>query len=345
MASLLNLILGDASGTDPLDQYLSSVGVSPSKPPVMVPPSALQQDAVPATPTAAQEAPQTVAPPVQEGPPVEVLGDRWKPKKVTTLGAIADILLARPIFHNKAKQESIKSAFQGFTEDPLRTIRRVAQVSPNAAWEMYNVYHDNNIQDQQQQRLKDSTTFDRGIGLLSVATPQNYSAIKQRVQKYWAAQGFNPGIDLPEEYDPEALQGIREAGMSAKDQLTYENTADYRQQRLEQFDKDVTSKISSRQADDARADRSTNSLLEYRQARLAQQGQGVTERERHNRAIEGNNNVQPITLPDGSVGMYDKKKGYMSRIVDGKEYHYAPIGRTGNQVHWRLLPEKAPEEE
>jgi hypothetical protein len=261
-------------------------------------PAPVNPQPIPVSPLPAQPAP------VANNQDVEVMGDRWKPRERKPLETIADLLIGAPIFTKHIKAENEASAMQGFDENPIRSIRRLAKVDPKAAWAMFNQYHDNQIQDQIQKRADDDQTLGRGIALLGVATPQNYSAVKQRVEEYFANKKFDPGMKLPDTYDADAIEGFREGALKGKEQLDYESQNNYRQERLKQFDRQIMSNDSYRNARLGQFDRTISNTERYRQQRLGQLGQNVSEHERHDRAIEGHAMPTPGTRelsPDRTV--------------------------------------------
>lgn len=295
----------------------------------------VQMNNVPQAP-APQQAPQEYYPeqpePVVNNNEVAISGDPWKPHHRTTLGTIADVLLGAPVFGNKAKRDNMREAMKGFTDDPLRSIRRVAKFNPEAAWEMFNVYEDNRRADDISKRSEDTMVWNRVSGLLSVANQKNYSAVRDRARAY--AQRHKLDIDIPDSYDPEEIESIRQAGMSAKEQLTLEANTDYREERLRQFEANITSQIESRKRDDERADRNTDSMIADRDARRGMTADSKAEQARHNRAMEGKTNPKLGVINTKYGPMELSPDGRFGRIkVDGKEYKYGKVA----EGQWRMI--------
>lgn len=237
--------------------------------------------------------PSPITPSVVSHDDIAVEGDRWKPHKTTFLGTAADILLGAPVFTNKNKRDNLISAMQGFTDNPLRSIRRVAKLNPDAAWTMYNQYHDNQIQDVIQKRADDNETLQRGLGLLGAANEKNYPVVKQRIEQYWANKHYTSDMPLPDTYDPEAIQGYREGAMKAKEQLDFENQRDYRKTRLDQFQQEILNNREYKGVRLGQFNRTITNTQEYRQQRLQQLQSGHEETERHHKEMEGHSIPSP----------------------------------------------------
>jgi hypothetical protein len=191
---------------------------------------------------------------------------------------------------------------QDFDQNPMRAIRRVAQVSPQMAWNMFNQYHDNQYQDLLREQQKNSQILSRASGLLAAATPQNYPAIRQKLEDYFQSQKFDPGVDLPENYDADAINGWREGTMKTQDQMSYESLNNYRQNRLDQL----------------------NKMLGLRGAEVANTIQ-------HDRTIEGNT-IRHDRVMEGNTIRHD-------RVMEGVEEQRAQQGQTRtNLVYDRAHP-------
>lgn len=306
-----------ANGHDPLAALPPDVQQAPVRPPD---PSSFTPQLN--TPRMSVNTPMQ-PPPVNNPQDVQVMGDSWTPKKETTLGHIYDFLSGDHTYEKKTDEENLKSAMQGFDENPIRTIRRVAKVDPKAAWAMYNQYHDNKIQDDIAKNREDDETLGRGSGLLATATPQSYPIIKQRLEQYFQSKGFDPGIPLPDSYDAEAIQGWREGTLKGKEQMDYESQNNYRQERLKQFNQQIMSNNAYRGARLNQFDRSISNTEAYRQQRLGQIGQGLGEHQRHDLAIEGHSVPTPGTRelsPDRTVMREFRSDGqwHIFKKVNGK---------------------------
>jgi hypothetical protein len=303
LSTLLGAVISGAP-MGPADPY----PVSPNgHDPLAALPPAIQQAPVrpPETPQfapPAQGAPAMQPPPIDNTQDINVTGDAWKPKKETTLGHIYDFLDGKPTYEKKTDDENLKSAMQGFDENPIRTIRRVAKVNPTLAWNMYNQYHDNKIQDDIAKSRTDDETLARASGLLATATPQTYPIIQQRLNKYFEAKGFDPGIPLPDTYDPDAIQGWREGTLKGREQLNYESMNKDRTERRRWYEANVASEVNDRDARTGYDAQRTASSIQHARVREGQLGTEVAEKIRHDKATEAHAAVKEphvIKTPQG----------------------------------------------
>jgi hypothetical protein len=263
------------------------------------------------------------------------MDDGWQPKKPTILGAIADAIImsqgGKPMFNLMRKERNIKDAMANYMDDPQGAIRRLQKVDPDMAYKLADKYHDNSIQDSRDRRMEEDRVFARGLGLLGVANERNYPRIRETVNGYWKKQGFDPGFELPETYEPEMIEGMRLGGMKSNQAMSYQSQDNYRQERLGQYREDLNSRIEDRNVDNTRADRNTDSMIGHRGVQQSQGQARLNETNRHNTVME---NKPTASGKDGKskmipkVGYYeispDKKIGRTFK-ADGKWHIYKKI--------------------
>jgi hypothetical protein len=203
-----------------------------------------------------------------EGSPIEVMGDAWKPRKPTLLGALADAYLTYsgkpPAFQQNRDARSMAEAMEGFDEDPVRAIRRIAKMKgmQDEAWNMYNQHQDNSRADRVAGRQEDVASMKymgRHGGMLnSIQRSQNpqaqYDKMLPNLQAY--AQRYNLP-QLPNAYDPDALNTYIMGNVDVDDQLRIEQKGEYQDRRLQQMDRGLDIRQQGQQ-----------SLDGYRQERL-----------------------------------------------------------------------------
>jgi hypothetical protein len=196
------------------------------------------------------------------GDPISVVGDGWKPRKVTTLGKIADALIEmsgdEPIFAKERQEQNLNAAMQGFQGNPEQAIRRLSRIPgmEKLAWDMYDKYQDNKRADMAAEPLA-ATRQERLLtpigGMLNAIRRAKdpaaaYAANLPRMRAYLAARKVGPDVlDLPDVYDPDALDMEVNRFVSPEKQLQMEALEQYRANRLN---------LDTRKADDMAAYRS-----------------------------------------------------------------------------------------
>jgi hypothetical protein len=236
-------------------------------------------------------APQQVAAPSPVAPDADPNGDMsitgWSPHKTSTLGKIGDIALAAlglPImpFHKQTKQRNLEEAMTGFTEDPLGTIRKMSRIPgmEKQALALYNQYeqiHKNDAEDEQRVQYYKGMNEDRARGILSSyygAFGQQkdpdaaYQKMLPTLRNFAAARGL-PAELLPDKYDPDIASSVMVGGVKPEDQMRINETADYHN------------------TENATRLTGLKLLQQYRENRLGQMNQSISEQHRHNLTDEG----------------------------------------------------------
>lgn len=230
-----------------------------------------------------------------QNPADDIAVRAFKPKKRSIFGVIGDAILLNQghkgkFFADRVYDKNMRRAFEGFTGDPMETVRRVATFDPQSAFKMYGTLAD----DQRLGRTQDrqdaiaEMKFQSMVGaMMGAANPNNYPAMRQRMQTMGQRLGYDMSY-LPEEYDEEAIQQLRYGGMTVDQQI-----------------------------DNQRADSTAQSQNAYRQERLAdydaQRGEMSSYRDRRAGEIERHNRVmeaRPVgsrsaAKPEGGAGERD----------------------------------------
>jgi hypothetical protein len=167
------------------------------------------------------------------------------------LGKIGDALLLAnglPMYHKQEMdRRAVAEAMQGFTEDPLAAIERLAQKQPELAQKYYNDYLDSQAKSAtaaEAKRGHDITerdnVFDRDMklnetigGLLNRANADNYTLIRDRAKALAKAYNSTIADTLPENWDERSVRDWAISSMPVKDQ----ENINYRNDRLSQFDR------------------------------------------------------------------------------------------------------------
>lgn len=264
-------------GFSTMDQYLLGPNVQAAPPPVKQASPLLQ------TLTQAPEAPQT---PVTN-PDDAITINSWKPHHRTTLGAVADIglaLLGLPIapFANKARRENMQEAMEGFTQDPLETIRRLSKIPgmEQKAFQLYEQYaklHSNDDIDKQKLNYYQLGTENMGRSTISSylggigrsSNPEKvYDAMLPKLQSIAQEAGLDP-TELPNKWNPDIASTLFSAGVKPADQA-----------RIGETNRHNTEMEGLRKGE----------ILQtgaYREARLGQMNQHEQAYENHNQTMEG----------------------------------------------------------
>lgn len=159
----------------------------------------------------------------------------WKPKKRSTLGFLGDVLLgafgAPPAFGLRKQQRNMQEAMEGFTQDPLETIRRLGQIpgQQEKALQLYERYVDNKRADDTLARQNraldmrnDDYLYQMTAGMMGAARPETWSKMRELAIKRAAARGADVSHLIPEEYDADAIEYMRYGAVKPKDQMTLE---------------------------------------------------------------------------------------------------------------------------
>lgn len=154
------------------------------------------------------------------------------------IGTLGDAFLVgqgrRPIYQDRLARKNEADALNGFTDDPLGAIKRLAQVSPDKATALYDRYMDNERLARSEKRLEDQVDFaqrekahTRSVGMLGAANEKTYGPLKARVDSYRAQHGLPP-LELPDTYDPDAIKMARYSAIDPDDQQRMEDQAEWR---------------------------------------------------------------------------------------------------------------------
>jgi hypothetical protein len=235
------------------------------------------------------------APPPGQGEDVVVTGDGWKPRPQTILGAIADAYLmskgGKPMFTMMRDKRSMTEAMNGFTEDPLKAIRRIGKMDPDKAWDLFNQQQDNRRADQTTQRIlrdSDERYVEHGLkrigSMLGTANEKNWGALRERIQGYADHRGITLPYQLPETYDPDFVNTVRMGEVPVDNQLDNERDAAYKSERLEDYDEGLNIRRQQEEGRNARseanraaADRRAAAARQLRERLAARRGQGKSD--------------------------------------------------------------------
>lgn len=177
------------------------------------------------------------------------------------LGTLGDFLLTKlgmPAMYGPAqKQRKLNAAFEGFDQDPLGAINRVSGVDQGIGLKLRDQFIDNQraaasleaTQEARDARLaqaktaQDDRTRGRVASMFNTMTDwtddkrtSGYGMLREQALKYAKAQGLDMGAELPEAYDPFAVDSFIDASVPVGTQ---------RQQRLT----DERNKIIAEQGD------------------------------------------------------------------------------------------------
>lgn len=159
----------------------------------------------------------------------------WKPKKQGWLGAIADAYLMsqgmKPAYKERIDRNNMMAAMEGFTNDPLEAVRKIAQIPgmQDKAWTLYNTIVDNQrgqgALDRQNRALdmrNDDYIYQQTAGMMGAARPDTWQKMRELAIQRGASRGVDVSAYIPEEYDPDSIEYIRYGAVKPKDQMTLE---------------------------------------------------------------------------------------------------------------------------
>lgn len=169
------------------------------------------------------------------------MADTWQPHHRTTLGKIADItlaLLGLPIapFKKKEERDNMHEAMQGFATDPLRTIERISQIRGHEgdALKLYEQYVDDKRQDGNLSRQnnvfdlqKQDLVYKRVAGMMGAANEGTWGKMRSLALDMGNRLGVDVSPYVPEAYDPDSIEFIRNGAIKPIDQVKAEETHDY----------------------------------------------------------------------------------------------------------------------
>lgn len=268
----------------------------------------------------------------------------WAPTKRNIIGRLADAWLMaqgqKPIYEPRMKERDYKSAFKGFTNDPMETVRRLAQFDQESAIKLYNVVSDNERQKaaqrglelMRQEKFRDNIGSMLGLFDDPRKTPEQKAELYRRTLPRIRQYAENRNIDvseLPDEYDPDAIQMWRMGGMTVDQQLdnrradvNTESQINYRDVRLNQQQSEVNSRNANRTNQITNRDTRTNEYL--RRGKTG--GSGKTDdkyKARANKAFKG---------PNGSLVEFNKDGRGMKVTHPSGKVLWFKVGLDGKPV-------------
>ncbi len=164
------------------------------------------------------------------------------------LGAIGDALLVgndmAPMYQQEKQRQQINHAMQDFATDPMAAIARVAEIDPMKAREMLMERQEAEAQNAQRQSAADKNVWDsqgKALDMLGTlagaANEATFPAIQQRLIDISQRGGLGLEEVIKNARTPEELANIAQGAISAKDRATLQDNREYRQSRLEDFDR------------------------------------------------------------------------------------------------------------
>lgn len=284
-----------------------------------------------------------------EGQDVEVVGDGWKPRKPTILGALADAYLTYsgkpPAFSINRNARSMREAMEGFTDDPTRAINRLSKIPgmQDEAWKLLNQYQDNARADgtleRQNRQLDDRNEREmHSYAAAMMGSPAVNEQTWPKFREMAIQRAKSRGVDMehliPEQYDPESVDFFRWGEVKPKDQMKMADDRSYRGQRLNQIDRgldirqegvDNTERYREERLEDFdNAEAGKNSRSAGRGSRKG--GGGVNPKNYANRAYKDSNGSLVEFDKTGTKIKVTHKSGkvlYFKLGVDGKP---VPVG-------------------
>lgn len=158
------------------------------------------------------------------------------------LGAIGDGLLAtagrRPVYSPRLDNAAQAEALQDYRVDPDGALDKLTQIAPGSAVELMN----ERSKLESERAVRDSMVEERRVKradrvneiatrLAGSATKDTWPTVRDRIQKFFVAQGVDPYFDLPESWDEAQVQALRMSGVPTEDQISQESTDEDRSER------------------------------------------------------------------------------------------------------------------
>lgn len=266
--------------------------------------------------------------------PINVIGDSWHPHKPTVLGAIADAYLMsqgmKPSFSQNRNQNDAISAMQGFTNDPMKAIKRLSQIPgmQEKAFDYYNTVDDNrrlrdnldrqnNIFDMKKEEL----VYNRVASMMGAANEGTWNKMRDLAQSMANKYGVDISGLVPETYDPDSVEYIRQGAIKPKDQERIAQS----DRRLDQGDRRLN-----------QGDRRMDITESHNQATEKQAAANEAGRQnRHDNPVARPPAAQASTvMTKYGVGQVSKDKTKMLIKRGDKYYLYLNAGQHGNQINW-----------
>jgi hypothetical protein len=238
----------------------------------------------------------------------------------------------KPVFSTARDQKNVTEALADYGSDPRAALKRLMMIPGHQAEGLsaYNQLADNERADKIMARgddlasLKYQTRLGGWLGAIqsSKNPADQYSRMLPQLKAYAAKYGLPD--DLPDNYDPDALNVYVNKNVDPEDQLKIEATADYRDRRLNQIDQTI------------------HNTKDYRDARLGQMA--VAEGDRNTRAarLEAGRNARfdaahpkprVIQTPNGPMTL--STTGNRGMIGDQK---WEKVSSANGKSQWRKVP-------
>lgn len=174
----------------------------------------------------------------------------FKAKEPSFLGRMADAFLVerggKPVYGPKKDQENMMRAMEGFTQDPMEALRRIAQIPGHQeqALQLYNQIIDNQRSqgtlDRQNKAFDlkiEEIARDRVASMLGAVQPgdaEGYAKMRQRALAYGQAKGFDFSQELPEDATQLDIDGFRYGEVPVARQMQLDDARTYRGQVLDE---------------------------------------------------------------------------------------------------------------
>lgn len=287
----------------------------------------------------------------QEMPPRDEMEEQQdvvavRPRKRNLLEILGDAVLInggmKPQFALNKQRDNMRVAMEGFTNDPLNAIRKMAQIDPEFAWKLYNQHQDDERasgtlarQNRALDMQNDRYVYGQIAGMMGspAVNEQTWGAMRNHAINVATRRGLDPATVeavIPKDYDPAAIDFIRYGEIKPKDQVQMENTERYRGQRLGQIDRSL----------DIREE-SVGNTEQYRERRLeqidtAEEGRNARSA---NRGGRGGARINPKAYANrvhkdsnGSLVEFDKTGTKMKVTTKSGVVKYFALGVDGKPV-------------
>lgn len=252
--------------------------------------------------------------------------DNWQPRRPKFLGLLADAYLKsrgmEPAYAPNLEERNLNEALSGFASDPMKAIERLARIRGHEqdAFKLYNMYEDNKRADSQVDSLNDSRSekyLTRIGGMLRAVQKAKdpataYNQMKPVIQRYAQSRGVDVS-DLPDAYDPDAIDSYVMGAVSPEDQIRQEALDAYREEqlairkeRLQQTGAATESLIQHRNTQDTLAGKRETRLQNKSPAAKPVKEQLIHTKYGVGKMFNYGKNLS-IKLPDGRYAIYENK--------------------------------------
>lgn len=275
--------------------------------------------------------------------PISIVGDGWKPHKPTLLGSLADAYLAskgmKPAFADQRDEANLQEAMQGFTGDPMKAIKRIAQIRGHAsdAFSMYDKVEDNRRADDSAQSLQESRQdkyLTRMGGLLRSIQGSNdpnaaYTSSMPILKTLASRAGVN---DLPDNWDENYANTFISSSISPEDQVRMDALAEYRKTRGARDDRRLNITEDHYNTEEAQA--AANEAGRNNRAATSEQGRNARFQARPSAKSTSS------TMTKYGPGMINKDGNKMVVVNNGKHYGYVKTGvNPDGTINWTPIGE------